>query len=297
MAMSDYIFGPNTGTSIAQRREAREMGQRIADMGRGGDTAVIHATPFTRALLKSLGGVGTKNPDTGLTQFYDPWDALSYEDNSDPFSWADVGSGRDPDPEPDEPVSAYERAEAMQGNDDRDDPVYTDSRGIQHSTQAAANAANAQYIAEELDTKDDDPTSDELNQAIEEAGGTNLTSDTSDVDYSETGSGNDFDLAAEIDGRLDDITGGTEFVGAPETIDIGDGFTVTVNGDETATGVIQQGDTFSAFTGDNDVTNVNINSADDTDETGVTFSGDDGITNQDEYELASDIENANFPDS
>ena len=72
MAFSSAMFGPNTGTSMAQRNAAGAAGKKISQMGRGGDTMAIHATPFTRNLLKALGGSGGINPKTGLTEFMSP---------------------------------------------------------------------------------------------------------------------------------------------------------------------------------------------------------------------------------
>ena len=69
MAFSSAMFGPNTGTSMAQRSAASAAGKKISQMGRGGDTMAIHASPFTKNLLRSLGGSGGTNPKTGLTEF------------------------------------------------------------------------------------------------------------------------------------------------------------------------------------------------------------------------------------
>ena len=69
MAFSSAVFGPNTGVSIAQRAAANSAGKKISQMGRGGDTMAIHASPFTQNLLKALGGSGGMNPKTGLTEF------------------------------------------------------------------------------------------------------------------------------------------------------------------------------------------------------------------------------------
>ncbi len=43
---------------------------KIASQGHKGDTELAHVSPWEEALLKKLGGVGTKNPHTGLKQFY-----------------------------------------------------------------------------------------------------------------------------------------------------------------------------------------------------------------------------------
>ena len=46
--------------------------QNVAAQGQGGDTQLAHVNPWEQQLLKMLGGVGTRNPRTGLKQFYNP---------------------------------------------------------------------------------------------------------------------------------------------------------------------------------------------------------------------------------
>ena len=70
MAFSQEVFGPNTGTSIAKRKEAAAIGGKIAEQGRNGDSMVIHASPFTIKLLSDIGGAGSFNPETGMLEFY-----------------------------------------------------------------------------------------------------------------------------------------------------------------------------------------------------------------------------------
>tara|TARA_B100000035_G_scaffold152587_2_gene130011 strand:- start:860 stop:1108 length:249 start_codon:yes stop_codon:yes gene_type:complete len=70
MAFSAEIFGPNTGTSIAKRKEATALGEKLADQGRNGDTMMVHASPFTMKLLQDIGGAGSFNPKTGMLEFY-----------------------------------------------------------------------------------------------------------------------------------------------------------------------------------------------------------------------------------
>tara|TARA_B100000768_G_scaffold140544_1_gene132046 strand:- start:453 stop:698 length:246 start_codon:yes stop_codon:yes gene_type:complete len=69
MAFSAEIFGPNTGTSIAKRKAA-STSDMLSDEGRNGDSMMIHASPFTMKLLQDIGGAGTKNPKTGMLEFY-----------------------------------------------------------------------------------------------------------------------------------------------------------------------------------------------------------------------------------
>lgn len=76
MAFSE-IFGPNTGYSKSQRQSGSI--DKLRDMGRRGDTEVVHATPFTQALLKNMGGSGLTNPKTGLLEFA-PLDPASWND-------------------------------------------------------------------------------------------------------------------------------------------------------------------------------------------------------------------------
>ena len=79
----------------------------LSDMGRYGDTELVHVNQREIDLLKQV-GAGTRNPQTGLLEFYDPWDpissttedALNYKD---PFAHEKVGSGRDDD-QPSEPT-------------------------------------------------------------------------------------------------------------------------------------------------------------------------------------------------
>jgi hypothetical protein len=46
-----------------------DVGQYLASKGRGGDSILAHITPEEAALLKSRGGSGTINPNTGLPEF------------------------------------------------------------------------------------------------------------------------------------------------------------------------------------------------------------------------------------
>jgi len=46
----------------------REEMQKLASYGRDGDTMLAHINPEEAALLKSRGGSGTINPNTGLPE-------------------------------------------------------------------------------------------------------------------------------------------------------------------------------------------------------------------------------------
>jgi hypothetical protein len=87
MAFSAQIFGPNTGISIANRKQAASMGVKPASQGRGGDRYNIKATPFTANLLKNMGGSSSFNPETGEMEFY----IGGYSDFSDMFDGGGAG--------------------------------------------------------------------------------------------------------------------------------------------------------------------------------------------------------------
>ena len=62
--------------------------QNLAAQGQRGDTQLAHVNPWEAALLKSLGGAGTRNPKTGLRQFYT---------SGDVYEWYTKGLGREAD--------------------------------------------------------------------------------------------------------------------------------------------------------------------------------------------------------
>lgn len=63
--------------------DIRQIAALLQTKGRGGDSILAHITPREAALLRSRGGSGTINPETGLMEFYDGQDsdfgALNYE--------------------------------------------------------------------------------------------------------------------------------------------------------------------------------------------------------------------------
>lgn len=69
MPFSD-VFGPNTGKSIATRREEAAADVSSSDMGRNGDSMVVRASPFTIKLLQDIGGAGSFNPKSGMLEFF-----------------------------------------------------------------------------------------------------------------------------------------------------------------------------------------------------------------------------------
>jgi hypothetical protein len=48
----------------------KKQAQELASYGRNGDTMLAHITPEEAKLLKAVGGSGTKNPDTGLPEYF-----------------------------------------------------------------------------------------------------------------------------------------------------------------------------------------------------------------------------------
>lgn len=63
--------------------DIRQIAALLQTKGRGGDSILAHITPREAALLRSRGGSGTINPETGLMEFYDGQDSdfgsLNYE--------------------------------------------------------------------------------------------------------------------------------------------------------------------------------------------------------------------------
>jgi hypothetical protein len=54
--------------------DAKSMAEMLRRMGRRGDTMLAHITPEEADMLMEAGGAGTINPDTGLPEFYNPYD-------------------------------------------------------------------------------------------------------------------------------------------------------------------------------------------------------------------------------
>ena len=53
-----------------------EIAAMLTSKGRGNDTLLAHITPREAEILKAAGGSGTTNPDTGLLEFYDDFEAM-----------------------------------------------------------------------------------------------------------------------------------------------------------------------------------------------------------------------------
>ena len=74
-----------------------DIARLIQSKGRGGDTMLAHINPREAALLKSMGGSGSVNPDTGLPEFFDGFDfgtstASGILDQPTQFQPSDVAS-------------------------------------------------------------------------------------------------------------------------------------------------------------------------------------------------------------
>ena len=52
------------------RTNIKETAQDLSEMGRYGDTEVVHVNPQEVEMLKKMGGSGTINPETGLREFF-----------------------------------------------------------------------------------------------------------------------------------------------------------------------------------------------------------------------------------
>jgi len=53
------------------RMKLHEALEVVRRQGKRGDTELAHVNPREKAILKAMGGVGTRNPKTGLRQYYD----------------------------------------------------------------------------------------------------------------------------------------------------------------------------------------------------------------------------------
>jgi hypothetical protein len=58
-------------STIEDTSDLKKIASDLAKKGRGGDSMLAHITPKEARMLKSAGGSGTINPDTGLLEFYD----------------------------------------------------------------------------------------------------------------------------------------------------------------------------------------------------------------------------------
>ena len=70
--------------------KTKQMAKRLAELGRGGDTLLAHITPEEARVLKARGGSGTRNPKTGLLEFFDDGGSFS---SAPSFTWSPPSSG------------------------------------------------------------------------------------------------------------------------------------------------------------------------------------------------------------
>lgn len=72
-AVAPMMVGPGAapaGPMPMARGGLAEAAQYLASRGRNGDTMLAHITPEEAYMLKSMGGSGTINPETGLPEFF-----------------------------------------------------------------------------------------------------------------------------------------------------------------------------------------------------------------------------------
>jgi len=72
--------------------DLKSLAEMLRRQGRGQDTILAHITPQEAALLKSRGGAGTINPDTGLPEFQQDYPDEFYGGSNEPAFTAPVTS-------------------------------------------------------------------------------------------------------------------------------------------------------------------------------------------------------------
>ena len=72
--------------------KTKQMAKRLAQLGRNGDTMLAHITPREASMLKRAGGSGTKNPKTGLPEFFDDGGDGGFA-SAPSFSWSPPSTG------------------------------------------------------------------------------------------------------------------------------------------------------------------------------------------------------------
>jgi hypothetical protein len=65
--------------------DLKALAEMLRRQGRGQDTILAHITPQEAALLKSRGGAGTMNPNTGLPEFQDDSENYGYGYGDEPY--------------------------------------------------------------------------------------------------------------------------------------------------------------------------------------------------------------------
>ena len=89
------------------KRRARSLEKALARKGRFGDTELAHVNRREKALLMALGGAGTRNPHTGLPEFYESDGGDTDSSNSPGGGFSDPGGGvSGGNDQPDPPTSS-----------------------------------------------------------------------------------------------------------------------------------------------------------------------------------------------
>ena len=70
--------------------ELKALARQMEDMGRFGDSKLVHVNEKELRVLKNM-GAGTRNPDTGLLEFYDEDDFADESGSTEGFE--DGGAG------------------------------------------------------------------------------------------------------------------------------------------------------------------------------------------------------------
>ncbi len=121
------------------------IGQILANKGRLGDTMVAHISPQEAAILKAFGGAGTKNPKTGLPEFWSIEDLL--------FGGSPEGMGGDANaPYNPQPVSTPEQQETEPAQQETAPQAVAQVE--QAISQAPAQAVEPQYTQPNNDPSD-----------------------------------------------------------------------------------------------------------------------------------------------
>lgn len=94
--------------------DIRQIAALLQSKGRRGDTMLAHITPREAALLRSQGGAGTINPETGLPEFYEEFDFGSTDTYDTGSTDYQAGQTTYQPVSYDEPVSAETMSQAGQ---------------------------------------------------------------------------------------------------------------------------------------------------------------------------------------
>jgi len=206
----DYLADPVFGSMSPVIR--KEMGGAVPRQTSiaGQPHGLAYINQDEEALLRSFGGSGIAGP--GGIPSYPPTGVTSGGGASDAPKTFDSGY---------KPITTNYKAGSPDDDDDKPSSI-----GPSGYTSLDAIAAAAEETpSDKMDFGDDEnytPTSTALNAQLSGLGQTNITSDTSNVNFGATSSGKDFDTAAKAD---TDVSG-AEFVAAGG-LGIGDSGTPT----------------------------------------------------------------------